>query len=324
MSAARDAAGGNPRKHQGPGKHAGPGKRAGPLKLLRWLAEAAATWLWLRAMAALGPDRASDLGGWLGRTLGPRLGVDRTARTNVRLAFPHLPEARVAEIIRASWDNLGRTAAEYAHLATIMDPATGRVTYAGQDRLQPSVDGRAAQICWSGHFANWEVLGCAAAQLAPRSVAIVRAPNNPYVARMIERARAVAGGERINKGREASRRMMAAVRENALLAVLLDQRLSDGIDAPLFDQPAKSPSGAAMMAVRRDIAMYPVRIERRGPARFRVVVEDPLTPPQDGDRESCTHQLVAACNARLESWIRARPGEWLWQHRRFEKRVYRG
>jgi KDO2-lipid IV(A) lauroyltransferase len=79
-----------------------------------------------------------------------------------------------------------------------------------------------------------------------------------------------------------------------------------------------------MMAVRRNIPMYPVRIERLGPARFRVTVEDPLDPPQIGDREACTHALVAACNARLEAWIRARPGEWLWQHRRFEKRVYRG
>ncbi|MFP3434743.1 hypothetical protein SB781_33835, partial [Paraburkholderia sp. SIMBA_061] len=71
------------------------------------------------------------------------------------------------------------------------------------------------------------------------------------------------------------------------------------------------------------IPMYPVRIERLGPARFRVAVEQPLEPPQDGDRETCTVQLVEACNTRLESWISARPGEWLWQHRRFEKAVYR-
>ena len=304
--------------------HRGPGQRAGTAKTLRWLAEAAATWLWLRGMRALAPDRASDLGGWLGRTIGPWLAVDRIARANVRLAFPDLSQARVTAIVLASWENLGRTAAEYAHLATIMDPATGRVSYHGAERLQAAVDGRAAQICWSGHFANWEVLGCAAAQLAPRSVAIVRDPNNPYVARLVERCRAVAGGERVNKGREASRRMMGAMRDKALLAVLLDQRLSDGIDATLFGQPAKSPSGAAMMAVRRNIPMYPVRIERLGPARFRVTVEDPLAPRQDADRETCTRQLVAACNARLETWIRARPAEWLWQHRRFEKPVYRG
>ena len=303
--------------------HRGPGQRAGPLKTLRWLAEAAAIWLWLGTMRALGPDRASDLGGWLGRALGPRLAADRTARTNVRLAFPDLPEAEVRAIVRASWDNLGRTAAEYPHLATIMNPATGRVSYRGQERLQPAVAGRAAQICWSGHFANWEVLGCAAAQLAPRSVAIVRDPNNPYAARLVERCRAVAGGERVNKGRAAGRRMLGAVRDNALLSVLLDQRLSDGIDARLFGRPAKSPSGAAVMAVRRQLALYPVRIQRLGPARFQVTVEDPVHPPQDGDRETCTRQLVDACNARLESWIRARPGEWLWQHRRFDKALYR-
>jgi KDO2-lipid IV(A) lauroyltransferase len=106
--------------------------------------------------------------------------------------------------------------------------------------------------------------------------------------------------------------------------VLLDQRLSDGIDATLFGRPAKSPSGAAVLAVRRQIPLYPVRIERAGPARFRVNVEDPLQPPQDADRDTCTRQLVDACNARLETWIQARPGEWLWQHRRFEKAAYGG
>ncbi|MBK1698653.1 LpxL/LpxP family acyltransferase [Rhodovibrio salinarum] len=303
--------------------HRGPGKRPGALKTLRWLTEAGATWLWLRGMRALGPERASNLGGWLGRSLGPRLAVSRTARANIRLAFPEIGRTRVEEIVRACWDNLGRTAAEYAHLDRIMDPANDRVLYAGEEQLRPAIEGRQALICWSGHFANWEVLGCAAAQLAPRSVAIVRDPNNPYVARLIEGCRAIAGGERVNKGREASRRMMGAMRDKALLAVLLDQRLSDGIDATLFGHPAKSPSGAALMAVRRQVPMYPVRIERLGPARFQVNVESPLHPPQDSDRETCTRHLVDACNARLEAWISARPGEWLWQHRRFEKRMYR-
>jgi KDO2-lipid IV(A) lauroyltransferase len=304
-------------------KSRGPGQRAGPLKLLRWLPEAAATWLWLTGMRALGPDRASDLGGWLGRSVGPRLAVSRTADANLQLAFPDIDRARRAEIVRACWDNLGRTAAEYAHLDRIMDPDSGRVERTGAERLAPAARGERAMIAWSGHFANWEVLGCAAAQLAPGALCIVRDPNNPLVARMIERCRAVAGGRRINKGREASRQMLNAVRRKTLLATLLDQRLSDGIDVPLFGHDTKSPSAAAMLAVRMQVPLHPVRIERLGPARFRVTVEPAIEPPQDGDREACTQRLVAACNARLEDWIRARPGEWLWPHRRFDKALYR-
>lgn len=304
-------------------KSRGPGQRASLPKLLRWLPEAAATWLWLRAMRLLGPDRASDLGGWLGRRVGPRLPVSRTADANLRIAFPEMDAARRAEIVRASWDNLGRTAAEYAHLDRIMDPESGRVERHGAERLAPAAAGERAILAWSGHFANWEVLGCAAAQAAPGALCVVRDPNNPFVARLIERCRAVAGGQRVNKGREASRQMLNAVRRKTLLAVLLDQRLSDGIDVPLFGRPTKSPSAAAMLAVRMRVPLHPVRIERRGPARFRVTVEPAMAPPQDGDREACTRALVAACNARLEDWIRARPEEWLWPHRRFDKALYR-
>ena len=72
-------------------------------------------------LRALGPERASDLGGWLLRTASPLIPVNRVAHANIRAAFPELPEAEVRRIARGAWENLGRTVAEYAHLQTLFD-----------------------------------------------------------------------------------------------------------------------------------------------------------------------------------------------------------
>ena len=90
---------------------------------------------------ALGPERSSDLGGFLARTFGPLLGAHRTAMRNLRAAFPERSEAEVQAIARGAWDNLGRTGAEYAHLAQLFDydpePVGARAHRGGGHRALP-------------------------------------------------------------------------------------------------------------------------------------------------------------------------------------------
>lgn len=292
-------------------------------KRLRWLPELAGAWLWMRTMGALSPEAASNAGGWLGRVLGPRLPFTRMARRNLRLVFPDLARGEEDRIVRAMWDNLGRTAAEYPHLAAITDPGGDRLEIVGRDELAPVLRGESGGIAWSGHFANWEVLAVAASRFAHESVTVVREPNNPLVARFIERYRAVAGGQRVPKGREAGRLMMRALRNKGMAAILLDQRMSDGIPVPFFGHEAMTPPAAAMMAIRLRTPLHPVRIERTGPARFRVGVKPAMEVPEEGGVHERVLALTAACNRVLEDWIRERPEEWMWMHRRWPKETYR-
>src|SRR5262249_1972577 len=78
--------------------------------------EGAAAWLLFGLSRLLPVAWASVFAGWLARAVGPRLGISRRARQNLRRALPELDDARVDEAIRGMWDNLGRVAAEYAHL----------------------------------------------------------------------------------------------------------------------------------------------------------------------------------------------------------------
>ena len=99
------------------------------MKRLRYLIEALALRLAFTLLGLLPVDAASNLGGFLGRNIGPRLPVSARARRNLRLVFPEQSAAEMARIVRGMWDNLGRVAAEYPHIGEIAAPESGRIDW---------------------------------------------------------------------------------------------------------------------------------------------------------------------------------------------------
>ncbi len=292
-------------------------------RYLRWPLEAAGFYLWIGFCAILPVETASNMGGWLGKTIGTRTGLSRRAYRNLRVAFPEKDQDELDRIVAGMWESLGRTAAEYAHLRTITAAGSGRVELAGLEHTQPAVEATRPSIFVSGHFANWEVMHIVGARLRPDCTTIVRDPNNPHILRLLEQRRNVQGGQRVSKGAEAARAAIATLKHNGLVAMLVDQRMSDGIAAPFFGHPALSPPAAAQMALRFDAALLAARLERTGPARFRMTFTPPLDLPREGDRSARVLALTTEINRILEGWIRERPEEWLWLHRRWPKDLYR-
>ena len=94
---------------------------------LRHLAEAALLFPVIGLFACLPVDWASVLGGWIARSIGPRTAMSRRTLANLQRALPGNDAAENARIILAMWDNLGRSVAEYPHLAWICAPRSGRV-----------------------------------------------------------------------------------------------------------------------------------------------------------------------------------------------------
>ncbi len=269
------------------------------------------------ALGLLPIDRASALGAAIGRRLGPHLGISKRARINLRRALPELGDAAVEQIIIGMWDNLGRVAAEYPHLREIRVFAPdGRVETRGVEYLDRAVAGGRRMIIFSGHIANWEIAALAAAQYGARVTQIYRAANNPLVDRLIARFRGDRG-EYIPKGAAAARRAFAALYRGEHLTLLADQKLNDGIAVPFFGRPAMTAPALALLALRFDCDVLPARVERLEGAHFRLTVFPPLPLVRSGNPQADVAALTARVNAILEAWIRDRPEQWLWVHRRW-------
>ena len=269
------------------------------------------------AFGLLPLDWASAIGGALARTIGPRLGISKRARLNIRRALPELADHEIAKTIAQMWDNLGRVAAEYPHLRQIrvFEPG-GRVETHGFEHMDRAVTAGRRMIIFSGHIANWEIGMLAAVQYGAEVAQIYRAANNPLIDRMITRFRSI-GGELIPKGTVAARRAIAVLRRGAHVTMLADQKMNDGIPVPFFGRPAMTASALAALALRFDCDVLPARVERLGGARFRLTVFPPLPLPRSGDHHADVASLTTRVNQTLEGWIRDRPQEWFWVHRRW-------
>jgi len=124
-------------------------------------------------------------------------------------------------------------------------------------------------------------------------------------------------GEFIPKDAIAARGAIAALRRGMHLGLLADQKMNDGIPVPFFGRPAMTAPALAVLALRFNCDVLPLRVERLNGARFRVTVFPPPPLSRSGDPHADAAALMARVNAILEEWIRDRPEQWLWVHRRW-------
>lgn len=271
----------------------------------------------------LSPVAASDLGGWIARTVGPFLAVSRVADDNLRRALPELDAQARARVIRGVWDNLGRTVAELPHLAGFHRTAAGPGwEIEGEAHLANLRAAGGQALFFSGHFGNWEMILPIAASLGLRVAGVYRTASNLAVDRLIQSLRQSALGPRVTmfpKGAQGARAALLHLRDGGSLGLLVDQKMNDGIAVPFFGRDAMTAPALAQFARHFSIPILPVRVVRLGPARFRLVCDPPLPVALTGDRTADIYALTLAINQTLERWIRADPASWLWLHRRWPK-----
>jgi KDO2-lipid IV(A) lauroyltransferase len=287
-----------------------------PLRQIVYFAQAVMLAMFLGLCRLLPVDWASALGGWIGRTVGPYMGQSRKAARNLARALPENSPDDNRRIILGMWDNLGRVVAEYPHLPRICAQLEGgRVEVHGLDIVRGLIDDGKPGILFGGHLANWEVQPFIARHTGLELGLIYRAPNNEWVDGLLRRLRDAP--LLFRKGQEGAKALFSLLRRGGHAAMLVDQKMNDGIAVPFFGREAMTAPAIAQFAVRLGCVLVPARTERLNGARFRITVYPPLVVPGTGDRTADERATMIRINALLESWIRERPEQWLWLHRRW-------
>ncbi len=274
----------------------------------------------LVALVRLWPlARASAIGGRLGRWIGPWLPVTGVARANLAAAFPEKSPGEIRAIARGMWDNLGRTIFEFAHLDHFTFLAEdANVVLRGREHIEALRDDGRGGILVSGHLANWELLGPTSAMVGLPLNLVYRAPNNPRVAWFYDQRR-IGVAESIPKGAAGAKRVMAVLRNHRHVGFLVDQKMNDGIPVPFFGREAMTAAAPARFAFRFDVPLVIARIERIEGIRFQITVLPPLTFERTGDTAADVLEAMTRITAILEGWIRERPEQWFWLHRRWPR-----
>lgn len=288
---------------------------------IRYMLETAGFLLVMGFFGLFSIDRASAIGGWIGRNLVGRTYLSRRPFRNLQTAYPEKSEIELRAILTAMWDNLGRVMAEYPHLDRLRWSGTNPyITMSGTEHLDAAKASGKGVLLVSGHFANWEIMPSVAHEYGFSGGTIVRPPNNPHVNRWMERLRARNGmEEQIPKGAQGTRRTFSLLRKGGAICLLADQRASEGIQVPFFGRPAFTTPAPAVLALKLGAVILPVSNERIGGAHFHVRVFPPIEPPKTGDAERDMVELTSTITRFIEERVRERPGEWLWIHKRWVK-----
>lgn len=271
----------------------------------------------------LGIDNSSALAGKFLRYLGPCLRpISKRAEHNLTLIYPSWSRARIRSVTADLWENLGRTAGEFAHLDKIdIAPPHPHVDIIGREKLDAIATSTTPVIFVTGHFANWEIPPIALQAAGVKYAFIFRAANNPLTDEYIINHRAkVMSRHQIPKGKRGGRTLVDTLKSGRSVLMLVDQKLNTGIPVPFLGQPAMTAPAAARLSLKYQAPLVPLSFERTDGARFQLTVQDALEFTPTGNTSSDIEALTRKINETLGEVIHARPEQWLWFHRRWRKK----
>ena len=302
------------------------GRGAGGPRLrqdLIWRLEAALFAGFIGLMRLIGLEAASNFGGWALRTLGPVTGTQKTVLRNLRIAFPGMGEEERRRLALEQWEQTGRTFAETAVMDRLT-PASGRIDIVGAERLEAIRASGKPVVFVSGHMANIETM---AAVLVASGVPVqvtYRAANNPYVDAQIIAARARYGVKLFApKGGDGARELLAGMARGESVALMNDQKFSEGPEVTFSGQPVNAAPGPSRLALRFGTVLQPMSVVRLPGVRFRVTAHAPIELARTGDRTGDIARGVQAITTFIEERVREHPVDWFWAHKRWPDRVYR-
>jgi Kdo2-lipid IVA lauroyltransferase/acyltransferase len=261
----------------------------------------------------------------LGRSLG-RLFADLDPRhvaiasDNLRHAFPHWDASRRLRTARAVYAHFGQTLLDILWMDG-QPPARllALVVEDGRENVEPVRAARRGAVYVTAHFGNWEFYGLAWGWMGEPIGVVARPLDNAALDARLTAFRGRSGNTVISK-RRALQDILRLLRQGEGVAFLVDQNVQeqDGIFVDFFGRPAATTTVAAALAVKTGCALVPVHCEALPDGRYKFVYGRPLEWTASGNREADIARLTQELTTVIEGWVRQRPEQWLWMHRRWK------
>lgn len=266
---------------------------------------------------------------WIGRQLGNLMyGLDvkhrKIAIQNLHLAFgQEKSEEERRSIARKNFQNLGMMAIEFFQIPKMdMETYQRKVEVEGLDKALKVLEENRGALLLLGHFGNWELM-VPMSRIIQKPILAIAKPikKNPWLDRWIIKSRERLGLEIIPPV-NATQKVVQALSQNQIVGILFDQRgrRSKGIWADFFGRKVPTTAGLAVMALRSGAPVLPVFMIRMGLQKHRLIVKEPLELIHTGDFRQDVEANTQLFNRVLESIIRQYPDQWLWIHRRWERK----
>jgi len=264
----------------------------------------------------LGVKLSSKIGGIIFEIIGPYFRSKKLIHSNIKKAFPDIDQLKLNKITKKMWNNYGRVFAEYMFIRDFrFGKFASNIEVQGQEILEDIKTNNKQVIFISGHLSNFELMAMHLEKAGINLAAIYRPLNNLYLNKVMEKIRKnYICKYQIKKGIGGMKRLINLKRKNYSTALMIDQRVSEGILSNFFQHKAFTTTIPGQLIKKFNIPVVPVYIERIKDINFKITVEKPITFSSDKSIEYITENL----NSILERMIIKKPEHWIWTHNRWK------
>ena len=264
----------------------------------------------------LGFKISSAIGGKLFEMIGPIFRSKKLIDTNIKKALPNINSEDLKKTTRLMWNNYGRIFAEYVFIKSFRNgKLNSRISIEGQDILEEIKKLNQQVVFISGHFSNFELMAMHLEKVGIKLTAIYRPLNNIFLNIIMENIRKkYICKNQIKKGIGGMKKIIHLKRQNYSTALMIDQRVSEGIRSNFFNNLALTTTIPAQLVKKFKIPVVPIFIERVNNLNFKITVSKPINFTDSDSIEKITNDL----NKVLETMILHKPEQWIWSHNRWK------
>ena len=286
------------------------------MKIINYLLQYILIKLFFFICKIIGYKKASNLGELIGKKIGPKFKSKKIIERNINLIFPDIKSERVDEIIQKMWGNYGRILSEYVFMKDFRNGnLKDYINIKGLEYLNEIKNKNIPVVFVSGHFNNFELMAMQIEKNGIQLGAIYRPLNNFFLNSTMENIRKnFICNKQIKKGLSGIREILNLFKKNTSIALMIDQRVTEGIKSNFFKQKAFTTTIPAQLVKKFSCPIISIYIERVNKHKFEMVINKPIYFSKDESLEYITQQL----NYLLEKMILKKPEQWILTHNRWK------
>ena len=264
----------------------------------------------------LGFKISSAIGGKVFETIGPLFRSKKLIHSNIKKAIPKINSENLNKTTKLMWNSYGRIFAEYMFIKDFRSGKLAKkIIIEGQEILEEIKKLNKPVIFISGHFSNFELMAMQIEKSGINLSAIYRPLNNVYLNKIMERIRKkYICKNQIKKGIGGMKKLISLKKNNCSTALMIDQRVTEGIKSNFFNQEALTTTIPAQLVKKYNCEVVPVYIERINNIDFELYFYEPLI----FNKEKSITEITTELNNVLEQFILKNPNQWIWSHDRWK------
>jgi KDO2-lipid IV(A) lauroyltransferase len=264
----------------------------------------------------LGCKKSSAFSGKLFEIVGPLFRSKKIIQSNIKKVYPEIKPENLNKITRLMWNNYGRIFSEYMFIKNFRNGKLAKnIIIDGVEIINQINLSTKPVIFISGHFGNFELMAMQLEKLGINLSAIYRPLNNIFLNKIMERIRKkYICKHQIKKGIGGIKKLIELQKKNYSTALMIDQRVSEGIYSNFFNEKALTTTIPAQLVKKFNMPIVPIYIERINNIKFKMTINKPINFPKEATTEDITDEL----NLILEKMVINKPEQWIWSHNRWK------